>query len=285
MGNSKEGQFYDHFGYAVEEMYRVTMPGRLLSFHCSDIPAMKERDGYIGLKDFPGDMLRLFQSVGFIYHSKVCIWKDPLLEVTRTKAIGLAHKQICKDSSRVRMGLPDYIITMMKPGENLEPISRSRGFEEYIGEKREPQAAKRDNPKLNKYSHYVWQRYASPVWMDINQTDTLNVKMARDKRDERHICPLQLGVISRCLELWSNPGDTVASWFAGIGSEIYQALRMGRKGVGVELKKSYYREMARNLKSVVVRKGFDLGNKRERDEKNLSGNPIYRQRGRSISDC
>jgi len=258
MGNSTEEQFYNHFNYTVAEMYRVLMPGRLLSFHCSDIPAMKERDGYIGLKDFPGEMLRLFQSIGFIKHSEVVIWKDPLIEVTRTKALGLAHKQICKDSTRCRNGVPDKLITVYKPGENSEPVSRDRGFEEYIGEKKEPNARKNDNPKINKYSHYVWQRYASPVWMDINQTDTLNVRMARDKRDERHICPLQLGVIARCLELWSNKGDTILTPFGGIGSEPYKALQMGRKAIAIELKASYYREMKRNLENVEARKGFNL---------------------------
>jgi DNA modification methylase len=203
-------------------------------------------------------MRDIFEDVGFIYHSKVMIWKDPLIEVTRTKSLGLAHKQVVKDATRCRQGLPDYVITMAKPGVNPESVGRGRGFEEYIGEKNEPQVSKVDQAKLNKYSHFIWLRYASPVWMDIRQGNTLNIKMARDKRDERHICPLQLDVIARCLELWTNPGDTVASWFAGIGSEIYQALRMGRKGIGVELKDSYYSEMSRNLKSISFRKGFKI---------------------------
>ena len=259
MGNSTEEQFYDHFRFAIPEMYRVVMPGRLLSFHCSDIPAMKERDGYMGLKDFPSYVRMLFEEMGFIYHSKVVIWKDPLLEAVRTKSLGLAHKQVVKDSSRCRQGTPDYIITMRKPGENPEPVGRGRGFETYIGEKKEPQAVKRDDPKLNKYSHYVWQRYASPVWMDIRQGNTLNVKMARDKRDERHICPLQLDVIARCLELWTNSGDTVFSPFAGIGSEGYEALLMDRRFVGIELKDSYYQEMKRNLRGISSKRGFKLG--------------------------
>ena len=268
MGNSTNEQFYDHFRYAISDMYRITMPGRLLSFHCSDIPAMKERDGYIGLKDFPGQMIFLFQEAGFIYHSKVLIYKNPLLEATRTKAIGLAHKQVVKDSCRSRHGLPDYIVTMLKPGENPEPVSHGRGFEKYIGSLPEPKARKDDNPKLNKYSQKVFQRYADSVWMDINQTNTLNVKMARDKKDERHICPLQLDVIARCLEYWTNPGDTVLSPFAGIGSEGYEALKMGRKFIGIELKMSYYREMVNNLKSVANgRKGFDFkkNGKEEKD--------------------
>ena len=260
MGNSSDSQFYDHFEYLVPEMLRTTIPGRLCTMHCSDIPAMKERDGYMGLKDFPGELCRLMEHHGWVYHSKHVIWKDPLIEATRTKALGLAHKQVVKDSSRCRAGLPDYLITFMKPGENPIPIERGRGFENYIGEKQEPRAQKTDNHSTNKYSHMVWQRYASPVWMDINQTDTLNIQLARDKDDERHICPLQLQVIARCLDLWSLPGETIASWFAGIGSEGYQALKMNRKFIGVELKKSYYDVMVKYLKSAERsgRKGFKL---------------------------
>jgi len=260
MGNSTDTQFYEHFKFLVPEMLRVTVPGRLITIHCSDIPAMKERDGYMGLKDMPGKLTRLMEKSGWVYFSKHIIWKDPLLEATRTKALGLAHKQVVKDSSRCRAGLPDYLITFVKPGSNPFPISRGRGFEEYIGEKSEPSQPKNDDPAKNKYSHTVWQRYASPVWMDINQTDTLNIRLARDKDDERHICPLQLPVIARCLELWSNKGETVASWFAGVGSEGYKALQMGRKFIGVELKKSYFDVMVRYLKQVSgsSAKGFDL---------------------------
>jgi len=240
MGNSTDEEFYDHFQFLIPELYRVLMSGRLISIHCSDIPAMKERDGYIGMKDFPGMMLKEFEKVGFIYHSKCLIWKDPLLEAVRTKSLGLAHKQISKDSAMCRNGTPDYILTIRKPGENPEPISHGRGFERYIGEKEEPIAKKQNNPKKNKYSHFVWQRYASPVWMDIRQSNTLNIKQAREKDDERHICPLQLDAIARCLELWTNPGDIVLSPFGGIGSEGYEAIRMGRKAILIELKKSYY---------------------------------------------
>ena len=188
MGNSTDEEFYDHFQFLIPELYRVLMPGRLVSLHCSDIPAMKERDGYIGMKDFPSALRSEFERIGFIYHGKSLIWKDPLLEAVRTKALGLAHKQIIKDSAMCRPGTPDYILTMRKPGENPEPISRKRGFERYIGEKKEPTAKKQNDPKKNKYSHFVWQRYASPVWMDIRQSNTLNIKQAREKDDERHIC-------------------------------------------------------------------------------------------------
>ena len=261
MGNSTDKEFYDHFRFIILELYRIIMPGRLVSFHCSDIPAMKERDGYIGMKDFPGILLSEFEKVGFIYHSKCLIWKDPLVEAVRTKSIGLAHKQISKDSAMCRNGTPDYIISVRKPGENPEPIAHGRGFEHYIGEEKEPRVTKKDNPKLNKYSHYIWQRYASPVWFDIRQGNTLNIKQAREKDDERHICPLQLDVIARCLELWSNPKDIVLSPFGGIGSEGYQAVKMGRKVILIELKKSYYDLCVKYLRQAdnsKQNKGFDL---------------------------
>lgn len=249
MGNSTDVEFNEQFNFFIPELYRVMMPGRLISVHCSDIPAMKERDGYIGLKDFPGDLLRLFEKVGFIYHSKVQIWKDPLVEATRTKAIGLMHKQIIKDSSMCRNGLPDYIMTIRKPGINSEFISHKKGFEEYIGEKKEPKQKKNEDQSKNKYSHHVWQRYASSVWFDIRQGNTLNIRQAREKDDERHICPLQLDVIARCLELWSNKNDIILSPFAGIGSEGYESIKRGRKFIGIELKRSYYEIAVKNLKS------------------------------------
>lgn len=266
MGNCRsEDEFYLNFEFLVSELHRVLMPGRLLSFHCMDIPAMKERDGYIGLKDFPGDLIRIFQAGNFIYHSRVAIWKDPLVEATRTKALGLLHKQIQKDSAMCRQGLPDYLITMRKPGDNPEPISHPEGFTSFAGED-EPDAPKVEPTlksqysTLNKhshmssedpvYSHHVWRRYASPVWMDIKQSNTLNRKPARDDRDERHICPLQLDVIERALQLWTNPNDIVLSPFAGIGSEPYKAIQMGRRAVGIELKDSYYSQAVINCRSL-----------------------------------
>ena len=251
MGNcKKDDEFMDHFAYLIPELYRISMPGRLVSFHCMDLLATITKDGFIGLKDLPGMLIRIFQDAGFIYHSRVVIWKDPLIQAVRTKALSLAHKQISKDSSRCNMGLPDYVITMRKTGDNPEPISHGRGFEEYIGTRSEPTASKSNDPRHNKYSHNVWQRYASPVWMDINQTNTLNILQARSDKDEKHICPLQLDTIARCLELWSNPGDTVFSPFAGIGSEGYQSLKMGRKFIGIELKESYYHQAVKHLKAV-----------------------------------
>ena len=247
MGNSKnDDEFYKQFSFLVPELFRVLKPGRNVSFHCMDIPAMKERDGYIGLKDFPGDLIRMFQSAGFIYHSRVTIWKDPLIEATRTKALGLMHKQLCKDSAICRNGLPDYVITMRKPGVNKEPIAHEKGLNEYYGQE-EPNAAKNLSKQDAVYSHHVWRAYASPVWEDIRQTYTLNAVTARDQKDERHICPLQLDTIARGLTLWSNPDDIVLSPFAGIASEGYQAVKMGRRFIGIELKDSYYAQAVKNL--------------------------------------
>lgn len=230
MGNSKgDDEFYNHFIFLAKELYRVTMPGRLLSFHCMDLPLMKERDGVIGLKDFPAIIRQIFEDCGFIYHSKVTIWKNPVTEMQRTKALGLLHKQIRKDSTMNRQGIPDYIITLRKPGENPERVSHTH----------------------ESFPVNVWQNYASPVWMDIRQSDTLQKKSARDDKDERHICPLQLEVIQRCIELWTNPNDIVLDPFAGIGSVPYTAVKMGRRGIGVELKESYYNQAVNNLEIAV----------------------------------
>lgn len=259
MGNSTDNEFYNHFNFLIPELYRVTMPGRLLSFHCMNLPMTIGADGVIGMKDFRGNMIFAFINQGWIYHSEVCIWKDPLLQAVRTKKLELAHKQISKDSSRCAMGYPDYIVTMRKPGINSEPIVHGRGFEEYIGEKKEPKFEKNDNHSINKYSHNVWQRYASPVWFDIRQTNTLNVHLAKENNDERHICPLQLDVIARCLELWTNKNDIVLSPFMGIGSEGYQSIKQERRFIGIELKESYYKIAVKNLKSVKKSmKGFNL---------------------------
>jgi len=226
MGNSKgDDEFYHHFEYLAKELYRITMPGRLLSFHCMDLPMMKERDGVIGLKDFPAIVRQVFQDCGFIYHSRVTIWKNPVTEMQRTKALGLLHKQIRKDSTMCRQGIPDYIITMRKPGENPERVSHTH----------------------ETFPVDVWQNYASPVWMDIKQSDTLQKKSARAEKDERHICPLQLDVIQRCIELWTNPNDIVFDPFAGIGSVPYVAVKLNRRGIGIELKQSYYEQAKANL--------------------------------------
>lgn len=226
MGNSKDdGEFMRHFGYMVKELYRALMPGRLVSFHCMNLPTSKQNHGFIGIRDFRGELIRLFESFGFIFHSEVCIWKDPVTAMQRTKALGLLWKQIKKDSCMSRQGIPDYLVTMRKPGDNPERVEHTAD----------------DFPVL------LWQKYASPVWMDINPSDTLQKESARDDDDERHICPLQLEVIRRALKLWSNPGDVVFSPFGGIASEGYVALQEGRKFKGVELKRSYWVQGCANL--------------------------------------
>jgi len=237
MGNSKgDAEFYKHFQFLIGQLFRVTMPGRLLSFHCMNIPLMKERDGVIGLKDFRGDLIKLFQEAGFIYHSEVTVWKNPVVEMQRTKALGLLHKQIKKDSAMSRQGIPDYIVTMRKPGVNPERITHDQ----------------------ESFPVDVWQNYASPVWMDIRQSDTLQKKSARADKDERHICPLQLEIIQRCIELWTNPGDIVFDPFGGIGSVPFTAVKMGRRGIGIELKDTYFAQMEANMDVAVHGEKMDV---------------------------
>ena len=226
MGNCKSlAEFMEHFSFLVPELLRVTMPGRLLSFHCMNLPTSKERDGFIGIRDFRGELIRSFVEAGWIYHSEVCIWKDPVTAMQRTKALGLLHKTIHKDSAMARQGIPDYLVTMRKPGENKERVSHTH----------------------ETFPIPVWQQYASPVWMDINPSKTLQ-KM-REVEDERHICPLQVEVIERALKLWTNPGDVVLSPFAGIGSEGYVSLLTERRFIGIELKKAYYEQAIKNLQA------------------------------------
>lgn len=241
MGNCRdEGEFYAHFVYLVKELYRVLRPGRLISFHCMLLPAIKTHDGFIGLKDFRGDLIRMFQEAGFHFHSEVVIWKDPVTAMQRTKAIGLLHKQVKKDSCMSRQGIPDYLVTMRKPGENDKPVAGP--FTYYVGD--EPPV---NNGDAERYSIEVWQRYASPVWFDINQSNTLQKASARENADEKHICPLQLDVIERAIQLWTNPDDLVLSPFMGIGSEGFVSIKQGRRFVGAELKQSYYKQAVLNL--------------------------------------
>jgi DNA modification methylase len=244
LGNCRSyGEFFDHFGFIISHLSRVMMPGRIVAVHCMDIPAMQERDGYIGVKDFPGDIIRAFQKAGFVYHSRHVIWKDPLIEATRTKALGLMHKQLCKDSTRSRAGLPDYLLGFRAPGENEVPVTHPDGLHKYCG---------KDDPGGEgiKRSHNIWRAYASPVWMDIRQTRTLDAKPGRDPEDEKHVCPLQLDTIERACVLWSNPGEVVLTPFMGVGSECYAAVLNGRRAIGIELKPSYYRQAVRNLASI-----------------------------------
>lgn len=242
--------FWEHFSFLIAELFRATKPGRLCSIHCMQLPTSKLRDGFIGLRDFRGEIIRAFQAGGFIYHSEVCIRKDPVTAMQRTKALGLLHKQIVKDSTLSRMAVADYVVTMRKPGDNAEPVAGP--FDEYHGSdvivpKRDPGSAARH--AADSYSVKVWQRYAEPIWLDIVQGDVLSRRDARDDADERHISPLQLTVIRRCVDLWTNPGDIVFSPFAGIGSELVVAIEMGRRAIGAELKESYYRQAVKNLRA------------------------------------
>jgi len=254
MGNVKDDdEFFEHFAFLSKELFRVLKPGRLMAVHCMNLPTSKTRDGVIGIKDFRGDLIRSFQNDGFIYHSEVCIWKDPVIAMQRTKALGLLHKQIKKDSTMSRQGIPDYVIVLRKPGINENPVSGE--FQYYVGDNppRGFNGIMRDDgrfyyvPGVEGTSIDVWQNYASPIWDDINQTNTLQFITARDHDDERHICPLQLDVIERCMQLWSKAGDVVLTPFMGIGSEAYIAVKMGRKAIGVELKESYFRIAAQNM--------------------------------------
>lgn len=264
MGNVKDdAEFFQHFAFLSRELYRVLKPGRLMAVHCMNLPTSKQNDGFIGIKDFRGDLIRQFQDDGFIYHSEVCIWKDPVIAMQRTKALGLLHKQIKKDSAMSRQGIPDYLVVMRKPGENENPVDGE--FTHYVGEV-PPQGFEGFQyddgrwyfmPGPDSTSIDVWQKYASPVWDDIRQTNTLQYQEARDSDDERHICPLQLDVIERALQLWSKPGDVVLSPFAGIGSETYMAVKMGRKAIGVELKPSYFNLLSRNM-SIATERQYEL---------------------------
>jgi DNA modification methylase len=229
MGNCKDSEeFYTHFKFFVDELFKKIKSGRLVSFHCMNLPTSKQNDGFIGIKDFRGDLIRLFQDAGFVYHSEVCIWKDPVIAMQRTKALGLLHKQIQKDSAMCRQGIPDYLVTMRKLGTNPNPVKHTKA----------------------EFPVDVWQKYASPVWFDINPSKTLQYTTARDADDERHICPLQLQVIERAIDLWTNQGDLVFSPFMGIGSEGYVAVQKGRRFVGTELKPSYYKIALQNMHEV-----------------------------------
>lgn len=237
MGNVRnDEEFFAHFDFLVAELRRVMKPGHNVSFHCMLMPTSKERDGYIGLKDFRGDLIRAFQKHGFIYASEVCIWKDPVTSMQRTKALGLLHKTVRTNACMSRQGIPDYLVTMRAPGEMVDKVTH------------EP----------DQYPVDKWQKVASPVWMDIDPSDTLQYRSAREHDDERHICPLQLEVIRRGIDLWTNPGDVVLSPFTGIGSEGFVAVEMGRKFVGAELKQSYFEQAARNLAAAEQEQTQDL---------------------------
>lgn len=234
MGNcGSHDEFMQHYAYFTQALYRVLKPGRVACVHCSDLPARKSKDGFIGLHDFGGDLIRAHQDAGWVYHARCTIWKDPVIEMQRTKALGLLYKQLKKDSSRSRVGMPDYMLFFRKDQENPDPITHDP-----------------DDLPVN-----MWQELASPVWMTVNQTKVLNGRQAKGQQDEKHICPLQLDVIERCLTLYSNPGDLVLDPFNGIGSTGYQAIKMGRRYIGCELKPEYARQAARFLQGAEQQSG------------------------------
>jgi len=230
VGNSRTPEeFWAHFGFVIRELLRMTRPGRNACVHVAQVPAMLVRDGYIGMKDFRGQTIASFEAEGWIYHGEVCIDKDPQAQAIRTKSKSLLFTQLRKDASWLRPALADYILVFRKPGENAVPV-------------------------LPDLTNDEWIEWARPIWYGIRESDTLNVAEGREEQDERHICPLQLGTIERCVRLWSNAGETVFTPFAGIGSEVYEAVRLGRRGVGIELKPSYFRAAKRNLERVTQRK-------------------------------
>jgi DNA modification methylase len=229
MGNvADHDEFAERYRYLVRELLRVTKPGRISAVHCSDLPTSKQRDGVIGLFDLPGLIRQVHEDEGWVYHSRVTIWKCPVVEMTRTKAHGLLYKTLRTDGSRVRVGMPDYLMVFRKEsdGKTPEPVTHDPGV----------------------YPVSWWQEAASPVWTTIDQTDVLNVAVARDDKDERHLCPLQLDVIERAVHLWSNTDDLVYSPFMGIGSEGYVSIKHGRRFAGTELKPAYFKQAVRNLK-------------------------------------
>mgnify|MGYP001245977395 CR=1 FL=1 len=248
LSNSEGDDFWTHYRFLIEELLRVTMPGRLHSVHVMQLPTSKIRDGHIGMRDFRGEVIRTWEDAGWLLHSEVCIWKDPVVAQQRTKSIRLLHKQVVKDSTLSGQGLADYVVSFRKPGDNPEPVAGC--LRRYVGEGDGPDPTKytTDRDGRNWYSIEVWQRYASPVWSDIRQSRVLQYQSAKDERDEKHISPLQLDVIERCVDLWSNPGDIVITPFLGIGSEVWGAIHAGRRGIGFELKPSYFRQAVRNLR-------------------------------------
>ena len=269
MGNVADyDEFVEQFTYLVKELKRVIMPGRIIAVHSMNLPTLKSRDGYIGIKRFNSLIGDLFENEGMFLHSEFTIWKDPLLAAVRTKTIGLAHKQLMKDSSIIRAGIPDLVQCFKTKEENEIPIGHDlldsyvpmhkfdtfptsiKGFNEYFGFDAESKYS-----KAEQYSHHIWQRYASPIWLDINQTDVLKYTSARGENDEKHICPLQLPVIKRILTLYSKKGETCLSPFGGIGSEGFQALKMGRKSISIELKPSYFEINKRNHRSAIEQNG------------------------------
>ena len=267
MGNSADNaEFFAHYDFLIREMHRITKPGRLCAVHCKDLPLYMNRDGAAGLYDFPGDIRAHFEAAGWVYHSRVTIWKDPVIEMQRTKNHGLLYKNFRTQAEACRQGMPDYLLVFRKwPLEGGTHVVQEdfRDVGDYIGTE-PPEPARYLNAKDARYEHnlMVWQRYASPVWFDIDQTNVLNYELAKGAQDEKHICPLQMDVIERSITLWTNPGETVFTPFAGIGLELVGAIRHGRKAIGVELKPEYFRHAVRHCENAEIKASqrtlFDL---------------------------
>ncbi len=228
LGNCKnDAEFFEHYKFLIPELFRITKPGRMCAVHCQCLPSMKERHGVIGLRDFRGEVIRNFVAAGWIFHTEVCIWKNPVVEMQRTKSIGLLWKQLKKDSCMSRVGLPDYLVVMRKPGDNQERVAHTE----------------------QEFPVSEWQQIASPVWLKVDYTKTL--QSMREEKDEKHICPIALNIVENAIRLWTNRGDFVFTPFLGIGSEIYQAIKMGRRGIGVELKPAYFVQACKNVKKAM----------------------------------
>lgn len=253
LSNSRDyEQFFEHYAFVIRELFRITMPGRMTAVHCMDVPSGNSGRDY--LIDFPGDIIRAHEKEGFNYIARYVIWKEPLGVRNRTMAKNLAHKTIVEDSSRCSVASADYLLVFRRKGENPIPIAHPYGLMYYAGERKIPAELMKyrgytGNQIENRYSHWIWRQYASAFWDDIRIDRVLPFRQARDEEDEKHVHPLQLDVIERCISLWSNPGETVISPFAGVGSEVYGAIVNGRLGVGIELKSSYYQQMLRNLRA------------------------------------
>lgn len=243
-------EFLTHYEFVVREIYRLTMPGRMTAVHCMDVPSGNTGSDY--LLDFPGDLIRLHDRIGFKYVARYHVWKEPLGVRNRTMTKALAHQSIVEDSSRCTVASADYLLVFRRAGENPVPIEHPAGLTEYAGERQMPAEIQnyrnwKGKQIENRFSHWIWRQYASAFWDDVRIDRVLPFKAARDSEDERHVHPLQLDVIDRALVLWSNPDETVLTPFMGVGSEVYSAVRAGRRGIGVELKASYYRQAVKNL--------------------------------------
>lgn len=249
-------EFFDHYGFIVEQIHRLTLPGRISAVHCMDVP--KAGANICGYTDFPGDIIRLHEKIGFEYLPRIAIWKEPLSVRNRTMSKALAHRQICEDSTQTNVAAADYLIPFRKKGKNPIPVTHPTGLHEYHGEREVPKEFHRyrgwtGDQKQNRYSHFIWRNYASSMWDDIRVDHILPYKESKDEEDERHQHPLQLDVINRCVDMWTNPGEVVLTPFMGVGSEVYGPVVLGRKGIGIELKPSYYKQAVKNLEDAVAK--------------------------------